>query len=196
MAHDSRPAGFEMVYWPVRLRAFGPPARAWIPGAAYLATALSFALFVAAGHLASTDSWIFRYVVEGDAQRMLGAKTVALVVLASAVAALARTAMRGVLLHSEGIEARASVAFGWPNVSSCGWVEIQQIVLERGAVGLRLWDGRTCWLPRVADPGSLTTALGRIAATRAIPVTGDVPRRERLRWSADESGPHMALSGC
>jgi hypothetical protein len=172
MARDSRPPGFDMTYRPTRRHSFGPPVSAWVFPAAYVAVSLVFVVFVWAGQAAPSSSWLFRYVVEGDAHRLLGARVLAFIVALGAVASAARTAMRGVVVHPDGIEARDVASLGWPKVRSCTWMEIDRVLFEAHAVGLQLWDGSRWYLPPVRDREGLSLVLHRVASGRAIPVKG------------------------
>ena len=116
------------------------------------------------------SSWWWHFFVEQDAHRLISARTFSLLLGPSALASLLRTAMRGVLIHPDGIEARGALVLGWPRVRTCEWVEIDRVLFDGKAVGLRLWDGSTLWLPSVADPEGLAQEIERIARLRAIPV--------------------------
>jgi hypothetical protein len=162
-----------MTYRPTGSARFGPPLGETLPSAIYLVLALAVAAMVALGSVARTGSWLFRYVVEQDAHRVLGARPLAAILVASAVAAVLRARMRGVLVHPEGVEARDALAGGWPRVRRFAWPQIDRIVLDGdGAIALDLWDGTRAWLPLVSDREGLARALERVALARAIPVSG------------------------
>src|SRR5262245_28193365 len=101
MSRPSRPPGFEMTYRPVSSQAFGPPMWTRVPSLVYLALAMALGAVVVVGSWSARDSFLFRYVVEADSQRVLGARALAAIVLASALASVARARMRGVVLHPE-----------------------------------------------------------------------------------------------
>lgn len=170
MARESRPPGFDMTYRPEQRKSYGPPLRAWVLPVLYLAGATTLMTIVLAAPFASPESWLFRYVVEGDASRMVSARALAFLVGLGAIAALIRTGMRGVIVHPDGIEARYLVALGWPRVRSCSWVEIDELILGGEELGLGLWDGSKLWLPDVANRAGLTERLQYIAEARAIPI--------------------------
>jgi hypothetical protein len=172
MPRDSRPPGFDMTYRPKRRRTFGPPTRAWILPLVYAATSVAFLAVVMLGQMAPSGSWLFHYIVEGDAHRVLGARALALIMVGGGVAALIRTGMRGVIIHPDGLEARYVASLGWPRVRNCTWPEIDRLVLDAGGVCLHLWNGSLMVLPPVRDERALAHALERIAAARAIPVRG------------------------
>jgi hypothetical protein len=193
MSRLSRPPGFEMTYRPQNSQAFGPPMLSRVPSLVYLALALSLVAVVAVGSLSSRDSFLFRYVVEADSQRLVGARLLAAVVLVSALASVFRARMRGVIVHPEGLEARDVLGFiGWPRVRRFAWPQIDKIVLDGGrSIGVELWDGNRVWLPPVSKRDELAQTLERIAMARAIPVSGgtgmyDPPEREERLASNPE----------
>jgi hypothetical protein len=173
MTRLSRPPGFEMTYRPVSTQAFGPPVTSRLPSLVYLTLALSLVAVVIVGSWSAQGSFLFRYIVEADSQRLLGARTLSAIVLASALASVVRARMRGVVVHPEGLETRDVVGLGWPRVRRFAWPQIDKIVLDAGrSIGVDLWDGRREWLPVVGRRDELAQALERIAVARAIPVSG------------------------
>lgn len=186
MSRHSRPPGFDMTYRPVETVAFGPPVSARIPSLAYLALAVTVVLLVVVGSISPSSSWLFRYVVEADAQRVLGARPLAAIILLSAVASVVRARMRGVVVHPEGLEARDSMGVGWPRVRKFAWPQIDRIILNAGAtIGLELWDGRREWLPVVSGRDELAAMLERVAMARAIPITGGTGMIEPFERDGD-----------
>jgi len=189
MARISRPPGFDMTYRPLETQTFGPPLKSRLPSFIYLALAMALVVLVVVGSNAASGSLLFRYVVELDSQRVLGARPLAAIVLASAVAAVLRTRMRGVIVHPEGLEARDTLSVGWPRVRRFAWPQIDKIVLDAGQklIAVDLWDGRREWLPAVQERDQLAAALEQVAVARAIPISGgtgmfDPPEEE------DETG--------
>jgi hypothetical protein len=174
MARISRPPGFDMTYRPLETQTFGPPMKSRLPSFIYLALAVALVAVVIVGSNAATGSLLFRYVVELDAQRILGARPLSAIVLASAVAAVIRTRMRGVIVHPEGLEARDTLSVGWPRVRRFTWPQIDKIVLDAGSqtIAIDLWDGRREWLPAVEERDQLAAALEQVAVARAIPISG------------------------
>ena len=173
MSRPSRPPGFEMTYRPVSSQAFGPPMISRVPSLVYLALALSLVIVVVVGSWSSHGSFLFRYIVEADSQRLLSSRTLAAIVLASAIASVVRARMRGVVVHPEGLEARDVVSVGWPRVRRYAWPQIDKIVLDAGqTIAVDLWDGRREWLPRVGERAELAAVLERVAMARAIPISG------------------------
>lgn len=170
MASDSIPPVFDMAYRPESRQVFGPPKWSWALPIVYLVLAVGFAATAEISHFASQSSWLWQFFVEQDVHRLISARTFALLLGISAVAALLRTSMRGVLIHPDGIEARGAMVMGWPRVRTCEWVEIDRVMVEGDAVGMRLWDGSTIWLPAVADGEALANEVERIARLRAIPM--------------------------
>ena len=128
---------------------------------------------VVAGSTSASGSWLFRYIVEADSHRLLGARPLAAIVLASALAAVVRARMRGVIVHSEGLVARDILGVGWPRVRKFAWPQIDKIVLDAGqTIAIDLWDGRREWLPKVGERAELAAVLERVAIARAIPISG------------------------
>lgn len=162
-----------MTYRPQGRESFGPPLRTWILPLVYLALALAFAGVVVAANLQTSGNWLFRYVVEGDQHRILGARTLALLVVLGGIAAMLRTAMRGVVIHPDGVEFRDVVGFAWPKVRNLSWAEIDEVVFQTSGVGIRTWEGSQLWLPSVLDHRGLQRALERVAVARGIPMRGD-----------------------
>jgi hypothetical protein len=162
-----------MTYQPKKTQTFGPPALSHLPSLLYLALAIGLAAFVMIGSASSSGSWLFRYVVVEDAQRLLGARTLAIIVFASAVASVLKTRMRGVIVHPEGLETRDMMGVGWPKIRRYAWPQIDKIVLDGGkTIAVDLWDGRREWLPKVGAPDQLAAVLERVAMARAIPISG------------------------
>jgi hypothetical protein len=173
MARISRPPGFDMTYRPKRSVAFGPPLLARLPSLVYLAVAVGLVVFVIVGSLSADGTWMWRYVIEQDEHRILGARALSAIVLLSAVAAVVRARMRGVVVHPEGVETRDVLGLGWPRVRHWAWPQIDRIVLEPGGgISLVLWNGTREILPDVRARMDLRDMLERIGRARAIPVTG------------------------
>ena len=95
-----------MTYRPTSSVTFGPPLGERFLSFAYLLLALAVTGIIVYGHLAPSNTRIFRYVVEGDDQRMISSTTCAIVLCLSALAAMIREQMRGVIVHPDGIELR------------------------------------------------------------------------------------------
>src|SRR5712691_11756342 len=173
MARVSRPPGFDMTYQPVKTQTFGPPVLSHLPSLLSLALALALVAVVMIGSVSASGSWLFRYIVEEDSQRLLGARTLAVIVFASAVASVAKTRMREVIIHPEGLETRDILGVGWPRLRHYAWPQIDRIVLDAGqSSALDLWDGRREWLPKVGARDQLAAVLERVAMARAIPISG------------------------
>jgi hypothetical protein len=178
-----------MTYRPERRISFGPPLKQRVPSLAYLVFALAVCAVVVYGQHAPSNSAIFRYVVEGDAGRVVPSSVCAIVLICSAMAGIVREQMRGVILHPEGIDVRELLSLGWPRVRRFHWSQIDKVfvppaqgVTEAGAlrdaresprtIRLDLWDGTRTWLPDVAKASELGMMLERVALARAIPIEG------------------------
>jgi hypothetical protein len=156
---------------------------------------LFFALTVSAvivyGQNASSNSWLFRYVVEGDRNRLISSSVCAIILFTSALAAVLREQMRGVIVHPDGIELRELLPLGWPRVKRVHWSQIDRLIVPPSIGGaapapvvaredaataktirLDLWDGSTAWIPKVANAVGLAMMLEKVALARAIPVVG------------------------
>jgi hypothetical protein len=177
-----------MTYRPLETQTFGPPMKSRLPSLIYLAAAVGLLVLVVIGSNATSGSLLFRYVVELDSQRVLGARPLAAIVLASAVAAVIRTRMRGVIVHPEGLEARDTFGVGWPRVRKYTWPQIDKIVLDAGqhTIAVDLWDGRREWLPAVEERDQLAATLEQVALARAIPISGASGRFDPPEEEEDE----------
>ncbi len=177
-----------MTYRPAGAVAFGPPLRERLPALAYLAFALVVSGLIVYGQNAPSGSRIFHYVVEGDRHRVISSSVCGLILFLSAVAAVIRTQMRGVIVHPDGIEMRELLTLGWPRVRRLHWSQIDRLFVPaanpaRGDVrspppatgaGIRLdlWDGSRTRLPDVAATMDLAVLLEKVALARAIPIEG------------------------
>ena len=178
-----------MAYRPKRDQSFGPPAAAWVLPSVYFVLAVTFAAIVFSTAFQTSGGWLYRYIVEGDDQRILGSRTIACLLLLGGIAALLRTRMRGVTIHPDGLGMRDVVGLGWPKVRNCGWAEIDEIVVDRKVIGLRMWNGDVHWLPKVLDHAGLCGALERVGVARSIPMRGDGLRTvEEVRAELEELG--------
>jgi hypothetical protein len=166
-----------MSYRPERRVAFAPPLRQRLPAIAYLAFALAVCGVIVYGQNAPSGSAIFHYVVEGDSGRIIPSSVVAIILFVSALAAVIREQMRGVVLHPEGIDVRELLALGWPRVRRFHWSQIDRLFVPPAngpakSIRLDLWDGTRTWLPDVERVGELGMMLERVALARAIPIEG------------------------
>src|SRR5262249_38620480 len=141
------------------------------------------------GQHAPAGSTLFRYVVEGDAGRVIPSSVCAIILVTSAMGAVLREQMRGVILHPEGIDVRELLTLGWPRVRRFHWSQIDKVFPPSApasdaprapaqettgskTIRLDLWDGTRTWLPDVARAGELGMMLERVALARAIPIEG------------------------
>ncbi|KYF51844.1 hypothetical protein BE08_19755 [Sorangium cellulosum] len=193
MARPSRPPGFDMTYRPEKRIAFGPPLKERIPAMLYFGFAIAISAVILYGQNAPSSSRIFQYVVEGDRHRLVPSSVCAIILFVSALAAVLREQMRGVVVHPDGIELRELFGFGLPRVRRFAWSQIDRMSVppaRAGAAGaaragadeeagklsgnirLDLWDGSRTWLPDVGDKIALSVMLERVALARAIPIEG------------------------
>jgi hypothetical protein len=173
-----------MTYRPAKRIAFGPPLNEQAFALTYLAFAVVVSAVIFYGQeLAPSTSALFRYVVEGDRNRVLPSSVCAIVLCTSAFAAILREQMRGVVVHPDGIELRELLGLGWPRVRRLHWSQIDRVVVPAMAnlpatappskgIRLDLWDGTHTFLPHVARSGELGQVLERVALARAIPLEG------------------------
>jgi hypothetical protein len=168
-----------MTYRPERRVAFGPPIRQRLPSFAYLAFAAVVCGVIVYGQYAPSSSIFFHYVVEGDRGRIVPSSVCAIVLMTSALAAVIREQMRGVIVHPEGIDVRELLSLGWPRVRRFHWQQIDRMFLPSAVsdapaktIRLDLWDGTQTWLPDVARASELGVILERVALARAIPIKG------------------------
>ncbi|WP_438025176.1 hypothetical protein [Sorangium sp. So ce233] len=190
MARPSRPPGFDMTYRPEKRIAFGPPLKERIPALLYFAFAIAVTAVILYGQNAPSSSRIFQYVVEGDRHRLVSSSVCAIILCVSALAAVLREQMRGVVVHPDGIELRELLGFGLPRVRRFAWSQIDRMSVPparagaggagadreegklSGNIRLDLWDGSRTWLPDVGDKIALSVVLERVALARAIPIEG------------------------
>jgi hypothetical protein len=168
-----------MTYRPERRIAFGPPLRQRLPAFAYLAFAVIVTGVIVYGQHAPTSSTLFHYVVEGDRGRVISSSVCAIILFTSALAAVLREQMRGVVLHPDGIDVRELLSLGWPRVRRFHWSQIDRVFVPPAEgqapaklIRLDLWDGTRTWLPDVAKATELGMMLERVALARAIPIEG------------------------
>jgi len=170
-----------MTYKPERRIAFGPPLRQRLPSLLYFTGAILFsAIIIYAEQLSPPGSLLFRYVVEGDRERLIPSSVCAIILFTSSLAAVLREQMRGVVIHPDGIEMRELLNFGWPRVRRFAWSQIDKVIVPAAPqdstpmkpIRLELWDGSRTGLPDVARTRDLGMMLERVALARAIPLEG------------------------
>ena len=167
-------ARFEMAYSPIarRVASFGPPLRQQLPSLVFLAFGGTLvALVITAYYVASSNSSLYVWIVDGDRARPLPASVLAVVVFLSALGTVVRARMRGVLVHPDGIEARYLLPLGVPRVKRWTWAQVERVVLDDEGAMLELWDATYERLPDVRCPKDLAALLERVASERRIVVT-------------------------
>jgi hypothetical protein len=187
MARNSRPPGFDMTYRPERREAFGPPMLQRLPSYGCLLAAALGAVAVWWAPNTRAGSFLHTWVVEGDRMRLVPVGVIALVLCGTALAAVLRTEMRGVVVGPEGIELRELLPLGLPRVRRFAWSEIDRVRIPRFAsdgrvdgriagapkrIRMDLWDGSQTLVPDVARTKDLALILERVALARAIPMEG------------------------
>jgi hypothetical protein len=161
-----------MTYRPTE-SAFGPPFVKRIPSLLYLALAIALVAVVLIGEHSPPSSALYEYVVLRDMNRVMSSRTLATLLLLSAIAAVVRASMRGVRIRGDGLEYRDIISLGFPRVRRYKWAQIDRIILDQpDSIAIDLWDGSRAWLPVVGNRDGLAAALEKVAAARAIPVRG------------------------
>lgn len=165
-------AKFEMAFDPQKSDrfAFGVPLLARIPGYAFLAFAAVVALTVLAAYNGSSNSRLYIWVVEGDRNRVFGSGPLAFIIAFAALGNVVKTALRGVIVTRDAIEARFLIA-GFPKVKRWTWAQIDRLVVDDEDVMLELWDGTYERLPKVRDGKKLAELLMGIATARGRTIT-------------------------
>jgi hypothetical protein len=165
-------AKFEMAYNADKSDrfAFGVPLLTRLPGYAFLAFAALIGLTVFAAYHGSSNSSLFIWVVEGDRHRVFSSQPLAFIIVLAALGNVLKTALRGVVVTADAIEARFLVA-GFPKVKRWTWAQIDRLVVDQGDVMLELWDGTYERLPKVRDGKKLADLLAGIATARGRAVT-------------------------
>jgi hypothetical protein len=186
MARISRPPGFDMTYRPEKAR-FLPPLRTRVPAFVYFVVASGVGVAVAAAPHLSASSWLYGFVVRGDASRVMSAGFFATLLLVSASASVLRQWMSGVVVLPEGIETREVLSFGVPRIKRLSWAEIDRVAIPAdpqavksgradftgfSRIRLDLWNGSREYLPEVARGSDLGLLIERVALARAIPIEG------------------------
>jgi len=82
-----------MTYRPAGSVSFAPPITERWATIAYVAFAAAICAVIVWGQNAPSNTWIFRYVVEGDTHRLISSTNCAIVLLVSAAAALTSSTM-------------------------------------------------------------------------------------------------------
>lgn len=166
-------ARFDMAYSPPKgeKTTFGPPLAQRLPSLIFVAFALALVAVVYIGETSPPGSRLFAFIVEGDRGRPFSARTLAFIVLASAIGTALRARMRGVIVKPDGIEARYLLAMGIPRIRRWAWSQIERMVIDDTQVMLELWNGQYERLPAVAEPKKLSDLLEHIATTRNLRVT-------------------------
>jgi hypothetical protein len=166
-------ARFEMSYEPPssgETKKFGPPRRARIPSAIYLALSVVFGIVTICAYNAPTGSKLFVWAVEGDRIRPLSVSVIAVVLLVSSIATVVRTHMRGVIVNDDWIEARY-LQMTIPKARRWGWPQVTRLVLDGDRVGLEMYDGSFERLPEVDDGRALAQLMMHHAARLKLDVT-------------------------
>ena len=197
-----------MTYRPEGSVSFSPPLRERLPSLGYLFFALAVSGVIVYGQNAPTGTWLFNYVVEGDRNRLISSSVCAIILFTSALAAVLREQMRGVVVHPDGIETRELLSLGWPRVQRFHWSQIDRLVvppslgqqpLPASASGknirLDLWDGTSAWLPSVSNVVGLALMLEKVALARAIPIEGGTGLLDDLGNPAGDDGADVGPSG-
>jgi hypothetical protein len=166
-------ARFEMSYSPIEGEriTFGPPLRMRLPAFVYLAFCVALVATVFIAHHSSSNSSLYRWIVEGDRGRPLSAAALSFIVFVSGIGTVIRAHMRGVVVHSDGIEGRYLLALGIPRVRRWAWAQVHRMLVDDTQVMIELWDGSYERLPEVKNTHKLVELLENIAGSRRIEMT-------------------------
>ncbi len=165
-------ARFEMAYQPEpsERHAFGAPLLTRLPSMLWFAFSVAISAVVVIAHHSSSNSSLYVWVVERD-RGGIPASVLAFVVLASGIATLARSYMRGVIVQGSGIEARYVLPLGVPRVRRWAWAQIHRMVIDDRGVMLELWTGEYEKLPAVARQLDLAAVLELKSAQHGVLMT-------------------------
>lgn len=167
-------ARFEMTYEPPAAgerTKFGPPMRARIPSALYLAASIVFGVVTLYAYNAPTSSKLFVWAVEGDRIRPLSVSVIAVILLVSSLATVIRTHMRGVIVTDDWLEARYLLFLGIPKAKRWGWPQVTRLVIDGARTAFETYDGGFERLPEVADGKALAQLMVHQAGRHKIDVT-------------------------
>jgi hypothetical protein len=165
-------AKFEMAYSPDKADrfAFGPPVIQRLPSLVFLGFALFVAAMVFTAYHGSSNTSLYRWVVEGDRGRPLGSGPLAFIIVLCALATVVRAALRGVVVTADAVEARYLVA-GIPKVKRWRWAQIDRVLISEREVMFELWNGSYERLPPVREAKKMADLLAGIATSRGRQVT-------------------------
>jgi hypothetical protein len=165
-------ARFEMAYQPEpsERHAFGAPLLQRLPSILWFGFSLAVAAVVVIAHHSSSNSSLYVWVVERD-RGGVPSSVLAFIVLASGIATLVRSYMRGVIVQRDGLEARYVLPLGVPRVRRWAWPQIHRMVIDDAAVMLELWTGEYEKLPAVARQADLAAVLEHKCAQHGVLMT-------------------------
>lgn len=150
---------------------FGPPLRVRMLGYVHAGLAVLIGMLVFAVERGPRDSDLYQFMFRE--KHLVDTHLAAGAFFVSALFSILRDGMRGVMVRAHWIEYRELLSAVWPRVRRYRWAQIDALTFETdGAIGLDLWDGRREYLPQVRAGAELRSVLERLAAARAIPVSG------------------------
>jgi hypothetical protein len=166
-------ARFDMAYQPTpnERYAFGPTWLSRVPSLLWFAFSLGVTTVVVLAYHMSSNSALTMWVAERN-RNGIPPSVLAFVVLASGIATLVRTHMRGIIVQRDGLEARYILPLGVPRVRRWSWAQVHRMIVDpRDGVILELWTGQYEKLPFVARTGELISVLQHKGAEHGIAVT-------------------------
>ncbi len=193
-----------MTYRPKRVT-FGPPLVRQLPAMIYFGAACIIGIAVIAAPHLPRETWLYQYAVQRDYSRLVSANAFAIFIFTSALAALIRQQMSGVIVNEGGIETREVMTLGLPRVKRYAWPQIDRVRIPpatraiarqaadetKGAgritkITLDLWDGTRTMLPDVHRVADLSVTIERVALARSIPIDGGSGLLDELGSPFDE----------
>jgi hypothetical protein len=166
-------ARFEMAYSPAedeRFR-FGPPLYQRIPSIVFLLLALGMVGTVLYGESGASGTALSSWLAAQDRGRPIGSLGLSIIVAICALGTVIRAQMRGLVVRSDGVEARYLLALGVPRICRWTWAQVERIIVDESSVMFEMWNGQYEKLPSVKDHGAMCDLLLRIASGRKIRVT-------------------------
>ena len=166
-------ARFEMAYNLASLDRvrFGPPWRQRVLSILFLGFAVGMVAAVLYGQSATSENSLSRWLINQDRGRPIGSLGLSIIVFVCALGTVGRAQMRGIVVRTDGVEARYLLALGVPRIRRWTWAQVERVVVDDTSVMLELWNGEYERMPDVRNHAALCDLLEHIASGRNIVVT-------------------------